>query len=90
MVDEGIANVGVPNGVIAHSGYFSEDNVQSVEELPPLLVARRGGREGRVPPGLRGPQSRQAQADRGADAVRRMPLQLSVRFTMLSPTPSST
>ena len=65
MVDQGIANVGVPDGVTADSGYFSEANVQSVEQLPPLLVARRGEREGRVPAGLRGPQSRQAVADRG-------------------------
>ena len=134
MVDQVIANVGVPTGVIADSGYFSEANVQGVEGradersgpisrssgiatgrrplarradaspraecggpdapatahdarprdlrtaedhrrtghrpdqgpgLPSLLVARRGGREGRVPAGLRGPQSRQALADRG-------------------------
>ena len=65
MADQGIANVGVPDGVTADSGHFSEANVQSVEQLPPLLVARRGEREGRVPASLRGPQSRQAVADRG-------------------------
>src|SRR3990172_5749435 len=32
LVEQGIANVGVPDGVVADSGYFSEANVQALEQ----------------------------------------------------------
>jgi hypothetical protein len=65
MVDQVIANVGVPAGVIADSGYFSEANVQSVEqrEKPTIgahIAVERdrhgappsGPPRGRIPKGL--------------------------------------
>jgi transposase len=65
LVDQVIANVGVPNGVIADSGYFSEANVQSVEqrERQPIeahIAVERdrhgapptGPPRGRIPTGL--------------------------------------
>jgi transposase len=65
MVDQVIANVGVPAGVIADSGYFSEANVQSVEqrETPTIgahIAVERdrhgappsGPPRGRIPKGL--------------------------------------
>jgi IS5 family transposase len=65
MVDQVIANVGVPAGVIADSGYFSEANVQSMEqrEKPTIgahIAVERdrhgappsGPPRGRIPKGL--------------------------------------
>lgn len=64
MVEQVIANVGVPTGVIADSGYFSEANVQSVEQREQpieahIAVARdrhgappTGPPRGRIPNGL--------------------------------------
>ena len=65
MVDQVIATVGVPTGVIADSGYFSEANVQSVEQCERqsieahIAVARdrhgappSGPPRGRIPKGL--------------------------------------
>ena len=55
LVAQGISNVGVPRGVIADSGYFSEDNVLAVEEWEGVRleahIAVARDRHGAPPPG---------------------------------------
>jgi transposase len=73
MVDRVIANVGVPNGVIADSGYFSEANVQSVDQRarPPIEahIAVEGDRHGAPPTGP--PRGRIPNGLSVADRMRR-------------------
>ena len=55
MVEQVLANVGLPDGVIADSGYFSEANVQSVEQREGRAIeahiAVERNRHGAPPPG---------------------------------------
>ena len=73
MVDQVIANVGVPDGVIADSGYFSEANVQSVAQRarPPIEahIAVQRDRHGAPPTGP--PRGRLPQGLSVADRMRR-------------------
>jgi len=89
MVDEGIANVGVPNGVIADSGYWSEATCSAGNSF--CCISLRGVE------GVKGECQLACSVHNlvklrrtGADAVRRMPSALSVRFAINSATPSST
>jgi len=76
MVEQVLANVGEPDGVIADSGYFSEANVQALEHrdgrsIEAHIAVERvrhgapptGTPRGRIPKGL-------SSADRHASADR--------------------
>jgi transposase len=73
LVEQVIANVGVPDGVIADSGYFSEANVQALEERPrdPIEahIAVERQRHGAPPTGP--PRGRVPKALSPADRMRR-------------------
>lgn len=73
MVDQVIANVGVPNGVIADSGYFSEANVQSVEqrERQPIEAHIAVERDCHGAPPTGPPRGRIPKGLSGADRMRR-------------------
>ncbi|MEK7823981.1 MAG: transposase, partial [Candidatus Eisenbacteria bacterium] len=73
LVEQVIANVGVPDGVIADSGYFSEANVQALEQRPSAPIeahiAVERQRHGAPPPGP--PRGRVPKALSTADRMRR-------------------
>ena len=73
MVEQVVANVGVPDGVIADSGYFSEANVRSLEqrEGQPIdaHIAVERDRHGAPPSGP--PRGRIPKGLSGADRMRR-------------------
>ncbi|MGH8910824.1 MAG: IS1182 family transposase [Egibacteraceae bacterium] len=73
VVAQVIANVGVPTGVIADSGYFSEANVQALEQRPsdPIEahIAVERQRHGAPPPGP--PRGRIPTGLSPADRMRR-------------------
>jgi len=73
MVEQVVANVGAPDGVIADSGYFSEANVQALEHRDgrPIEahIAVERDRHGAPPPGP--PRGRIPQGLSPADRMRR-------------------